>query len=291
MRITRRSLVIASSALAAGACVPLDKVPFKRPLGLADITVRRELAADYAGTLRRIAAIGYSHFGFRLARMSPREPVEPPAGDKAAMVRDAGLAIYTVRLGLSEPPEKQMELAAKMGATVIAYTAAPVFFRGPRTGETTRSAFDAWLPELGRLAELAQTNGLRLAYHNHRWDHMPLGDATPLQIIARTYSPHEVAFEIDLAWAYLGGMDPLSLVRELGARAVSLHLKDVDPALASQGNRQLVAPGDGVLDYDALMPRLDASSRALGYVEVDEPADGLAVAQTGFLTISRARRS
>lgn len=279
-----------TASLAASSYLPVAAAPTRRPLGLADITVRRELAADYAGTLQQIAAMGYTHFGFRLARMSPREPEEPTASEKAAMVRDAGLAIHTVRLGLAEPAEPQMEIAAAMGAQVMAYTAAPVFFRGARMGETTRAAFDAWLPELGALARLARGHGLRLAYHNHHWDHVPLGDATPLQIIARTHSPEDVAFEIDLAWAYLGGMDPLTLVRELGPRIVALHLKDVDPARGKETSRQLVAPGEGVLDYERLLPHLDAASDALGYVEVDDPIDGLGAAQTGLGTVLRARR-
>ena len=52
---------------------------------------------------------------------------------------------------------------------------------------------------------------------------------------------------------------------------------------------QLVAPGEGDLDYATLVPKLDALTDGVGYVEVDNPADGLAAAETGARTILAAR--
>ena len=260
-----------------------------RSIGLADYTVRKELAADYAGTLKKVAQIGYSHIGFRLAAMSPQDKSEPEAATKAAMVRDAGLSIDTVRISMTMPAEQQIEAAAAMGAKTIAYSASPVFFTSGKLGETTREKFDAWLPEFGKLAEQVTTYGLTLAYHNHWWDHKPLDGETPLAILARTFSPRTLAFEIDLGWAYLGGQDPLALVRSLGARVVSMHLKDVDPARGDTMQRQIVAPGEGVMGYDELIPALDRITTAIGYVEVDEPEDGIESARRGYATVTQAR--
>lgn len=289
MRFNRRTLLAAAAALPAAACVTPVRRDASRPLGLADITVRKELASDYAGTMRALAAIGYTHFGFRLAAMSPLEPAEIPAADKAAMVRDAGLGIDTVRLGYSAPFARQIEAAAKMGAAIVAYTAAPVFFATGTVGIATREAFDAWLPELGEIAAIARANGLRLAFHNHWWDHVPLGGESPIEIIARTYSPEQVGFEIDLAWAHIGGEDPLAFVRRLGPRVLAMHFKDVDPARGDDYGRQLVPPGEGVLGYAAMIPQLDRITNAIGYVEVDDPVDGLVAASNGYQTIAKAR--
>lgn len=287
--IGRRALLAAVPALAASACATLPGRRRARPLGLADITVRKELAEDWPRTLAAIAAIGYSHFGFSLARMSPREEAQPSPTEKAAMVRAAGLGIETVRLGFAAPFEPQIEAAALMGARNLAYTAAPIFFRGEEFGKTTRAAFDAWLPEFGALAEQVRSAGLNLLYHNHAWDHVPLDGETPIEILARTFSPSEVGFEIDLAWTHLGGQDPLSLVRELGARVASMHYKDIDPERAEDTIGTLVPPGEGVLDYANLTRQVEALTDAIGYVEVDAPDDGLAAARTGFETIMAAR--
>src|SRR5690606_23147706 len=114
---------------------------------------------------------------------------------------------------------------------------------------------------------------------------------TPLEIIARSFAPGEVDFEIDCAWAYLAGVDPLTVVRELGPRVLSLHFKDVDPARGAEPEAQLVAPGEGVLRFKILVPALDRVTDAIGYVEVDRPRDGLAAARSGARTIGQARKS
>ncbi|WP_379488520.1 sugar phosphate isomerase/epimerase family protein [Novosphingobium soli] len=249
-----------------------------RPLGLADLTVMSALSRDYPATLRAVAAMGYTHFGFRLAGYGKSAAPELPPAEKARLVHDAGLAVGVVRYGYGRSFAEQARDAQAIGASIIAYSAAPVFFRGPALGQTTRAAFDAWLPELGTMARIAQDHGLTLAYHNHWWDHAPLEGETPLDLIAAAFSPAQVAFEIDLAWAWVGGVDPLALVTRLGARVVSLHLKDVDPSRGADRMRQLVEPGAGRLDYAALLPRLDRVTDAIGYVEVDTPADGMTAA-------------
>lgn len=201
------------------------------PLGLTDMTVMKSLQQDYQETLRKVAAMGYTHFGFRLAGYSLQDKSELSGADKAAMVRQAGMEVGVVRYGYGRPFAEQAETAAAIGASVIAYSAAPIFFRGGKLGETTRAAFDAWLPELRQMAQTARRFGVKLAYHNHWWDHAPLGGSTPLDIISKEFSPAEVAFEIDLAWAWAGGADLYALLKKLGRRVISIHLKDVDPAL------------------------------------------------------------
>lgn len=285
----RGAMTVVGGAMVAACAGPRIATPQQRPLGLANITVRRELNEDYAGTLRKIAAMGYTHFGFPIAQMSPQMPIGPSPQNIAAMVRDAGLEVGVVRYGLASPAGEQMAAAAEIGASIIAYTAAPVFFEGKELGTTTRNAFDAWLPDLRVLSDEARAAGLKLAYHNHFWDHRPLGGETPLDIIARTYSPAEVAFEIDLAWALLGGENPVDLVRRLGPRVVSTHLKDVDRARGQTMFDQLVAPGEGELEYANLIQELDRLTNAIGYVEVDNPADGLQAALTGARAVQAAR--
>jgi len=288
--LTRRDALGGLGAAALAGCTTMSSSGgVSRPLGLANITVHKELAQDYGGTLSKIAAMGYTHFGFPLARMSPQMPDGPHPREIARMVRDVGMEVGVVRYGFAAPAEEQMAWASEIGASIVAYTAAPVFFRGKNLGRTTRSEFDAWLPELGKLGEIVQAAGLRLAYHNHWWDHVPLDGETPLDIIARTYSPDLVAFEIDLAWAWLGGKAPLDLIKSLGPRVASMHFKDVDPARGGSMFDQLIEPGQGKLDYAALVPRLDTITKAIGYVEVDNPADGLAAAESGAQLIRDVR--
>ncbi len=287
---TRRGVLGGMAAgLLAGCVSPISTSTARRPLGLAPITVRKELAQDYPGTLRKVAALGYTHFGFPLAQMSPQMPAGPSPAEIARMVRDAGMEVGVVRYGFAIDADEQFAAAAEIGASIVAYSAAPVFFRGGKLGEATREAFDQWLPEFETLAAQAKSAGLRLAYHNHWWDHIPLEGETPLDIIARTFPPSLVAFEIDLAWTKLGGEDPLTLVEKFGARVVAMHFKDVDPSRGEDMFAQLCAPGEGSLGYGTLVPALDRLTTAVGYIEVDNPPDGIAAAAIGARTVLDAR--
>jgi sugar phosphate isomerase/epimerase len=276
----RRELLRGGAALGLLGAAPAV-ARGRAPLGLADLTVQKYLARDYAGTLRQAAAMGYTHFGFRLAGYGP-SAAEPTPRDKAKMVRDAGLEVGVVRFPpVNMDAERQIAEAVEIGATIIAMTAAPVFLTR-RLGVATRAAFDAWLPELAALGARCRASGLRLAYHTHWWDLMPIeGGETPVDAIARQLSPGDVAFEVDLAWVWYAGVAPLDLLARLGPRVASMHLKDVDRHRGKTETDHAVVIGQGEMGYAALLPRIARLTSAIGYVEVDAPADGLAAAAAG----------
>lgn len=279
--IARRELLRGGAALAfAGSACPAMAL-MKPRLGLADITVTKELARDYAGTLKAVAAMGYTHFGFRLAAYGPSRS-EPSPAEKAAMAREAGLEVGVVRFPPVRPDyDRQIAQAAEVGASIAAMSAVPPFITG-RLGVTTRAAFDAWLPELAALGARCRAAGLTLAYHNHWWDLMPLeGGDTPLDLILKAISPRDVAIELDLAWCWYAGVAPLDLLARLGSRVASMHLKDVDRNRGKGITDHAVVIGAGEMGYAALLPRLRELTSAIGYVEVDSPDDGLAAAEAG----------
>jgi sugar phosphate isomerase/epimerase len=285
----RRALVGAGAAvLTAGAAA---RARSRHPrVGLADITVNGELLRDYAGTLRQVAALGYTVMGFRLVgyRGVP-DPGEPLPIDKARLVRDAGLEVGVVRLGVRNVDyDRQLDQAAATGARIVAMTTAPPFIAGPTMFTTTRDKFDAWLPQLADIAAKARARGLTLAYHNHWYDLLPLGGERPLDVMARQVPPELLSFEIDLAWTWYAGVAPLDLLRQLGPRVVSMHWKDIDRTRGKTTNEHAVAPGEGEMNYHALLPRIRRLTRATGYVEVDSPDDGLASAAAGMRTVRQA---
>lgn len=280
MSLRRRDILRGGGALALlGAAAPAIGRS-KALLGLADITVLKELNRDYAGTLKAAAAMGYTHFGFRLASYGGGN--EPLPQDKAKMVRDAGLEVGVVRF----PPiradhDRLIAEAAGIGAKVIAMSAAPPFI-SRQLGVATRPAFDAWLPDLAALGSKCRAAGLTFAYHNHWWDVMPLeGGETPLDIILRSTSPTDVAIELDLAWAWYGGVAPLDLLAKIGSRVASMHFKDIDRRRGKSITDHAVVIGAGEMDYAALLPRIRRLTTAIGYIEVDSADDGLAAAAAG----------
>jgi sugar phosphate isomerase/epimerase len=280
--MARRSVLFGA---VAAASTTIARAQGRRPapqFGLADITVMKELLRDYAGTLRQVRAMGYSKMGFRLAGYSGPVAGEPAPLDKARMVRDAGLEVGVVRLGVRSPDyDRELDTAAATGAKIVALSAGLPFISGPQMFATTRDAFAAWLPQLARLGEQAKARGLTLAYHNHWFDLLPLGGDRPLDIMARQISPDILSFEIDLAWTWYAGVAPLDLLNQLGPRVVSMHWKDIDRKRGTGTTDHAVAPGLGEMNYSLLLPHVARESTATGYVEVDSPDDGLAAARQG----------
>lgn len=259
------------------------------PFGLADITVMKELLRDYAGTLQQVAQIGFRVMGFRLAGYGGRVAGEPTPADKARFVREAGLQLGVVRLGVRNADyDRELGVAADIGAKVVALSTGAPFISGPTMFRTTRETFEAWLPQLAAIGEQARKRGLTLAYHNHWYDLLPLGGERPLDIMARTIPPELLAFEVDLAWTWYAGVAPLDLLAQFGPRVVSMHWKDIDRMRGKSITDHAVAPGLGEMDYPALLPHVFAATRATGYVEVDGPEDGLAAARQGAAVIRRA---
>lgn len=282
MRLARRELLRGGAAAAfAGMGTAVAARGRRAPLGLADITVQKALAHDYAACLRQVPGMGYSHFGFRLAGYAPSAS-EPSPSDKARMVRDAGLEVGVVRFGVRDVDyAKQIAEAAKVGAKIVAMTAAPPFISGRQLGVTSRAEFDGWLPELARLGKQCREAGLTVAYHNHWWDLMPLGDETPLDIMARAIPPEDLSFEVDLAWCWYAGVAPLELIGRLGSRVASMHFKDIDRTRGKGITDHATVIGSGEMGYAALLPRIRELTSAIGYIEVDSPEDGLKAAAEG----------
>jgi sugar phosphate isomerase/epimerase len=290
MIFDRRTMLAGVGSAAMASLAAPAAARGKSRLGIVEITLTKQLAQDYAGTLRRLPAMGYTHFGFR---MTPGGNGQPGSREKARMVRDAGLEVGVARFG--QAGDRDIEDAVAIGAKVIALSAAPPFFASGRLGVTTRAAFDAYLPQLAALAAKCRAAGLTFAYHNHWWDLLPLeGRETPLDLIERAVPPADLAFEADLGWCWLAGVAPLDLLHRLGPRVVSMHLKDVDrrrarPAAANAGlaeqslatTSQMTVIGQGEMGYAALLPRIRKLTSAVGYIEVDLPDDGLVAAAQG----------
>jgi len=291
--LDRRQLLEGGAVVAllgAGSGAIAGRARGSAPVGLADITVRRELVHDYAGTLRQVALMGYRLFGFRLSSYVPNDLSEPAPKLKAMMVRDTGMEVGVVRLGLrSANHDADLEQAVAIGAKIVALTTAPVFIAGGTLGQTTRAAFDAYVPQLAALGEKVRAAGLTLAYHNHWYDLAPLDGDLPLDLLARQIPASLLSFEIDLAWAWYAGVAPLDLLGRLGPRVVSMHFKDIDRKRGKAFTDHAVAVGNGEMDYAALLPRIRRLTSATGYVEVDSPDDGLLAAVQAMRFIKNIR--
>jgi sugar phosphate isomerase/epimerase len=269
---TRRE---ALGTLASLAAMPLlDRRPGSRGdrldhVGLAAITVRRQIQEDAARTIGQVAQIGYRDLDMYIyeTRLMPKET--------RALLDRNGLTCRSARVAtpaIYRGWDRSLDAAATLGAKWITLANVPW---------EERLVFKDWqemADVFNRVGETARQRGLRFVYHNHDFELEPVEGKVPLDHLVANTSADLVRFQLDVYWLTKGGRDPVTEINRIGSRVASLHLKDMDRTPA----REITPPGSGILDF---VPILSAARRA-GitdlYVEVDGPRDGMEAAKSSY---------
>ena len=150
-------------------------------------------------------------------------------------------------------------------------------------------------------AHLKKTYGITLAYHHHMGAYVESPDDVD-RLMSLT-DPASVGLLYDTGHAYFGGaIEPDLLLKKHVARVVHVHCKDVRPKVIAQArndgwsflngvlNGTFTVPGDGVIDYDAILSTLHAAGYQ-GWLVVEAEQDpalapSYAYAQKGFQTLT-----
>lgn len=134
--------------------------------------------------------------------------------------------------------------------------------------------------ELGDIAAKLESEGLRLAYHNHDFEMEVLGDQTALEHLFEAAGPDLLA-ELDVAWVARGGLDPVEYISRFDGRLFAVHAKDNAPEGTAEEERGFATLGTGVLDWDTLLPSVEAAGVEWYIIEHDMPLDAQAVITEG----------
>jgi inosose dehydratase len=252
---------------------------------------------------------GYA--GIELGRKFPRRPAE-----LRAVLQPHGLDLvsgwygsHLLRRSAKEEIAAIQEhagLLAALGATamVFAEETGSVHGRlGVPLSTRPRLADDDW-PRFGEaLTEVAEHlagRGMRLAYHHH----MGTVVETEAEIdrLIRATGP-AVGLLLDTGHLTYAGGDVLAVARRHASRIVHVHCKDVRPTVLADARRRdrsfldavvdgvFTVPGDGCVDYRALLEILRAAGHA-GWLVVEAEQDPvkappLRYARMGFAHLSR----
>jgi sugar phosphate isomerase/epimerase len=119
-------------------------------------------------------------------------------------------------------------------------------------------------------------HGLRLAYHNHDFEFVPLGATTMWETLVAETDPGLVDFELDVYWAAVAGRDPEALIDQHAERLKLLHLKDRSREVGG-----LFAPvGAGSLPWQQLLTMAQATDWFI--VEQDTSSEPLEDVRQSF---------
>ncbi len=224
------------------------------PIGLELYSVRHELEKDPAGTLEKVAQMGYQCVEFYAPYY---EWTSDHARDVRQQLDKLGLRCYSTHNGKeSFAPggiEKAIELNKILGTHYIVLA---------HPGDDVKT-LDQWK----HVAEILNTGnsrmrsaGLHAGYHNHDLEWKPVDGQKPIEIIA-SHTDKSIMLQLDVGTCLETGNDPVAWINSNPGRIKSLHLKDWSP---SDGYRVLF--GEGVAPWKKIFAAAEERGGAEYYL-------------------------
>jgi sugar phosphate isomerase/epimerase len=278
--ISRRSFL--AYALTTGGVARLSRtqpLALGGPLACQLHAVRGRAAGDFPGTLRTIAALGYTEVeivSFRgYASPAPRDgfgrlaPLSPTV--VRATIDGAGLRVTSAHFKYEElqGPRLDDSLGWARGVGLRYMTVSDL---------PSVSTLGEWRRIFGALNELGARVGreeMQLGLHtqNNLWS--VVDGVVVIDALLRGVEPASCSIQLDLSTTQSMRVDPVAFLRTHGTRCFSLHLRDAPTPAQPGGYLYAVPLGMGHVD----LPGVLTAARAAGighYVvemQVEPPAD------------------
>lgn len=272
--ITRRSLLRATACAPlvslAGSTAALASANGGRLPGLQLYTLRDSMAEDVEATLRAVAAMGYREVEF--AGYFDRSPRQL-AGLLGTLDLRSPSSHIDAR-ALRDEPAPLVDAAEALGNRYLT-----VGWLRPED-RVTPDDYRRWGDVLNRAGELCRERGLRVAWHNHDFELLPLGGELPLDVLLSQTDPALVDFQLDFYWASKAGHDPRALLARAPRRFTMAHMKDID----ADGN--MADLGDGRLDFAGILASDEARYLEHLFVERDDAPRPFRTAAVSRLALS-----
>lgn len=249
------------------------------PIGLQLYSVRQDLAKDFPGTLKRVAAIGYREVeaaGF----------YNHSAPEVKQMMSDAGLRCVSAHYSLSDLLKNTDATIAYAKALGLEYVicSAPwaadpsrleKYPGGSWQGILHAMTLDDWkwnADQFNQMGCRMQEAGLKFGYHNHTMEFSNQNGSSGYRVLLEDTDPRCVTLELDCGWAVAGGEDPAKLLRRYPGRFSMLHIKDLKPAAAGgdPSKRVSTAMGTGVVDFRSIFNAARATGVKHYFVEQED---------------------
>lgn len=249
----------------------------KYKIGLQLYTVRDAMDKDPAGTLARVAQIGYQEM--ESATYSGTEKFYGMNGKAfAALLKKNGLTIPSGHYALGSPDtkgtirsdwERAVEDAAAIGMQymVCAYL--------PEEDRKTLDDYKRAVDDLNKAGEICRKHGIQFCYHNHNFEFEKIAGQVPYEWMLKYADKDLVKMEMDIYWITRAGYDPIAMFNEHPGRFILWHVKDMD----NTPKHAFTEVGNGVIDWNRIFAHAKESGMKHFFVEQDvskSPFDSIA---------------
>jgi sugar phosphate isomerase/epimerase len=243
-------------------------------VGLQLYTIRDAVTKDLDGSLARVASIGYGEV--ELAGYRTHTVAEYRAAlDRHGLVAPSThIAIERVRDGLSQVLDEAHLLGHR-------FVVCPNISDEKSGLDGYRRAADV----LNRAGEIANRSGIRIGYHNHESELVPVDGLRPYDVLLERTDPGLVTMEMDIFWLVKGGGDPLAYFAKYPGRFSMVHVKDMD----GTPSRGMTDVGRGVIDWKGIFAQSERAGIQHYFVEHDYARDPFASITTSYEYLSGLR--
>ena len=284
--LSRRSLLIRSAAVAGAHMAGHTRLwgaDARSKPGVQMYMVAEEYKKDPAGTLTKLAEIGYGY-------VEAFSMVINNAAEFRKMVADAGLGCPSGHFAFGfEDTEKALDEASALGVHYAVSSVLPP--EPPKNGDLKASIeqlnhltpddFKAMATLANQIGESAKKRGIEFAYHNHNVEFRKMENGeTRFGILLKETDPKLVNLEVDAGWMAAGGADPVALITANAGRVRLLHFKDfstITPPVNELGgaaSAHIVDLGTGVAPLKAAYEAARKAGVEYFIVDHDPPFHG-----------------
>jgi sugar phosphate isomerase/epimerase len=253
---------------------------FKGPLGLQLYSLRETFKADPAAALDKTKALG-----FQIAELYSALPLEP----EKLKAELAARGITPVSGHFSYEALKKDPAAAVKAAQTLGLKYAGVAWIPHEIGSFGEADVKRAAADFQAFGEAFKAAGIQFFYHTHGYEFRPVSEGaseTFFDLLVRETKPDLVAFEMDVFWVYLPGVDPAALLAKYPDRWALVHLKDMRKG-AARGVYTGKAPltddvplGTGQIDWPAVLRAAAQAGVKYYFIEDESPTVETALPQS-----------
>lgn len=270
---SRRNFIKTTSLASAGLYFSPFFKATKPVIGLQLYTVRDAMQADPAGTLAKVAQIGYN--SIETATYTGNETFYGmDAASFSKLLKQNGLTARSGHYRLGEEQQnganvkgtllhdwqKAVDDAAALGLSymVCAYLS-----------DNERKGLDHYkqvADNFNKAGEICKKAGIQFCYHNHAFEFDKQNDKYPYDILLNETDKNQVKMEMDIYWIKKAGQDPVKIFNEHPGRFPLWHVKDMD----NTSDHAFAEVGSGIIDFKEIFKHADKAGMKYFFVEQDK---------------------
>lgn len=255
------------------------------PIALQLYSVRDAMGADFEGTLKAVAAMGYQ--GVEFAGLFGHS-----ADEVRGLCEKYGLTPISAHVPYNDMVEDTDRTMATYAAIGCKFIAIPWYNWSFGDGSYHNESYEEFIAHVKMLGEAAKKHGMTLLYHNHDFEFEKMDNGEyRLVNLYHDVPASLLETQLDLCWVNVGGENPAAFLRRYDGRTPVVHLKDfaghksdkmyaligVDDGAQSdetQAEFELRPVGYGVQKVPEILEAATASGAQWIVVEQDEPSMG-----------------